>query len=348
MKRLICLASAVLTGCAPLKAPLRPVEPSAVDHGGVVISVTVYEGLFQKYHARWVKLCRVRPDSTIDDQAISSNFSADDNIYVLDLPPGVYVPVSAVYQSMGSKHQVPFEAAVSKKAQIVVPSGELVFAGAFDFKRKKEGWRKKTVFVKRDSGKEAEILALAAAKAHLAGTLWSETLAKRAALLGPSRAPVLGPRNKVIAAVPTERFTYTDTLKWGEPRRVPGGLEWRQKEDRARIAVTFLSPGMKGYRNKDAYLQYLRSVGSPEDTHIVTEVALSSRTAYTARYTTYYYPEGTLVGSQVKVFLTETTMIPASEGVYLFHYRAQDKDFKKFYPLFKSFIGHVILPDIIP
>jgi hypothetical protein len=132
-------------------------------------------------------------------------------------------------------------------------------------------------------------------------------------------------------------------LGWGKPVRIRGGLEWREPKGKARIALVWFTEDMKEYKSPAASLAALRSAGSPEDDHKVAEVVFSSRPGYEARYTTYFYPEGTLTGSLVKVYVTETLLVPESDGVFFLHYRAEKKDFLKSHPLFRTFRDKIVL-----
>lgn len=338
----LLLGTVVWAGCAHFKGG-KPPEPTAQTNGGVLVETTVQEGRYQKFEVRAIRFVRVGPTGDLEDQEMPSNFNADGLVYLLDVPPGRYTAVSASYYRRGRKQSFRWDPALSKSSAVEVKPGELVFMGHHEFKNKKAGFRTQSVSLGVDTGPERAIKAFERAQVHLAATLWKDAVAGNLGGLGTSRAPVLDSKKREIPVESTHRFAYVDMLKWGEPQKINGGLEWRQPQDKARLAITFFPQGAKGYKSKEDALEYLRSAGSPEDTHLVTESMISAHKAYTARYTTYYYPPGTLVGSTVKVYVTESIMIAESDGVYFLHYRAQRSDFKKFHNYFKRFIRHVRL-----
>lgn len=336
------LGMAAWAGCAHFKGG-KPPEPTAQTHGGVLIESTVHEGRFQKFEVRSIRFVRVGPTGDLEDQEMPSNFNADGLVYLLDVPPGRYTAVSSSYYRRGRKQSFRWDPALSKSSAVEVKPGELVFMGHHEFKNKKSLFRTQSVSLGVDAGAERAIKAFEKAQAHLAGTLWKDAVVRNLGGLGTPTSPVLDSKKREIPVESTRRFAYVDMLKWGEPQKINGGLEWKQPQDKARLAVTFFPQGTKGYKSKEDALEHMRSTGSPEDSHLVTESMISSRKAYTTRYTTYYYPPGTLVGSTVKVFVTETVMVPEPDGVYFLHYRAQRSDFKKYHNYFKRFIRHLRL-----
>jgi hypothetical protein len=99
---------------------------------------------------------------------------------------------------------------------------------------------------------------------------------------------------------------------------------------------------MPGYKPLDQYLVDMRAAGSPEDEHALFTVGLASKTAQGARYTTYQYPEGKLTGSEVKVFETETLIVPDNDSFYLIRLRAPREYFEKFHPAFRKFLAYLV------
>ncbi|OGR82795.1 MAG: hypothetical protein A3J74_10790 [Elusimicrobia bacterium RIFCSPHIGHO2_02_FULL_57_9] len=190
---------------------------------------------------------------------------------------------------------------------------------------------------------DSETQALDGARAALSGTLWSEYARKRLEILGNPVEPIMIGffRKRPAPRFELERFSYIDILKWGEPVKAASGLEWRQPKGRARIAVNFLVPDAEGYKPQEDYLKDMRAAGSPEDSHMLREVILSSRTAYAATYTTYYYPPADLVGSRVEIYRSETLLVPDNGGFYLVRYRAQREHFNKYYALFRRFAQYL-------
>jgi hypothetical protein len=192
----------------------------------------------------------------------------------------------------------------------------------------------------------SEVEALTAARRDLAGTLWTTAVDARLNRLGgPVPEPVTTgfwrKRPKPVQAA--ETFSWVDTLAWGRPQAIKGGLEWRQPKDQARIAVRFLKEGEAGFRPLADYLRELRGLGDLEDSHAFQEVALSTTIAQVIRYTKYIYPEPYLTGSVKTVFLTEVAVAPGLGGYYVIHYRARREEFRKYHPDYLRFRSHLRL-----
>jgi hypothetical protein len=184
-----------------------------------------------------------------------------------------------------------------------------------------------------DTSRLAEVDALVAARRDLAGTLWREKVEPRLISLGgPPPASVTTGfwRKRPVPHQNAGTFSWIDTLGWGPPLPVQGGLEWRHPKDRARIAVRFRKEGEAGFKPFEDYLRELRGLGGLEDSHAFEETVISTAVARVIRYTKYVYPEPYLTGSVKVVYLTEAAVIPGTGGYYVLHYRTRKEDFAKF------------------
>lgn len=341
---LLLAAVMVFSGCSGLPLREKPLTQSSESHGLLVISVKVKEGRFKTLRAREVRFRRAKSFGDIDDAELRSNFSAKGLVFLLDVPAGDYSPTAAATLDRGRWSELRFDPAVIKTASVELEKGAVVFAGDYEFQIQKTAFSSNAVFIKKSLEKDNEIAALTAASQALAKTQWQEIIERRLALLGTSKAPVRDIKEKIIPRKFMGTISYVDQLGWGEPRKIAGGLEWKEKKDRARLAMSFLTPGTKGYKSPEEYKRYFRDAGSTEDSHRLEETPFSGRTAFKARYTTYVYPEGTLVGSLSQIFVTEVFLVPMPTGVFLLIYRAQRKDFDVFYGQFEEFSSRVALP----
>ncbi|MBI5210982.1 MAG: hypothetical protein HY927_13515 [Elusimicrobia bacterium] len=335
-------------GMRPLRPRIRPPEATSPTNGAVVVRVKIKGGRFSAFQPFSATFQRLGPDGKAEEGSIVSNFRSQENVYLLDLPPGRYAPVSIRYMQQNIVHDISLEPKASKDLAVDVHPGELAFAGALAFK---VGGRflRNAALLDSSRAPAAESSALEAALLDLEATLWEDMVSRRLSDLGPSRDPVLEKGKEVPrVAGGNGKFTYVDVLRWGPSVRVKGGLEWREPKGHARIAAVFQTRGMEGFVPAPEQLRQLRTVGSPEDSHRVDNVKFCSRPGYKVRYTTYYYPQGTMVGSLVKVYVTQTLMVPEPEGVFLLHYRAEKEHFERFYPLFDRFQRMLVLRPLAP
>jgi hypothetical protein len=326
--------------CRPLKLKSLPREPTSERHGIVAFTAVLEYGRSSTL-ARDARFARLGPKDALEEPFLRANYENDGVVYLVDAPPGRYAPVSAMFLRGGLKTWVKFDESLTKRSAQEVPAGEAVYLGNYLFVQKKTGWTKTTTFKDVDVGRSASEPALAKAKSHFAGTLWAEAVERAIRRVKPPSyaAAVATPGNKV-----TPKFTYKDEfLHWGKPNPITGGLEWKQPQDYARIALVVLTPGMRGYRPKDEYLKFLRDAGSPEDSHVLKEELFSGKPAYTALYTTYFYPEGNLAGSAVRTLITETVYVPDGDANVLLVYRARKKYFDHFHKHFDRFRASVVL-----
>jgi hypothetical protein len=369
MRRLsmLCLSAAVLSSCVtPYRAVRERTDPA---HGAIVMALS-FKGRDLPYWRRHLGeelfFSRLKPDGSLDAEIISANYRANDRIYALDLPAGRYAPVAAAYFTGRSRQLARFDEALSRKWAVDVRPGEIAFAGVAQLPRTAENWSgpawnllrraasylppfKRAVIEVRFEGARlnntpaAELETLQLARADLAGTFWAEPIAARLLALG-NPPPVLTEgliRKTPVPRRAAETFTYIDTLGWGPAQRVQGGLQWQAGKDPAWISIVFVPEAGEGGKRLDAIVRELREAGAPEDSHSLSEVVVSSRPALSGLFTTYVYPQASLVGSKVVVFKTRTILVPAAAGAYKAQFRAQAAAYERHRAQFENFLRYV-------
>lgn len=376
MRRLLALLLLCAGFDACLPPPMRLRRPTSPDHGGIVMSLR-FEGeqfpYWLGHQARELFFRKVLPDGTLDPTLTPANYRAGDRLYALDLPPGRYALVAASYFTGRTRQLARFPEEWSKQWIVEVRPGELDFGGAVEVTRKFLGWGdffwhglrraasylppfKRAVIpidpglARTDRSRGVELQALRLARADLGETAWGEAArAKLTAYGNPPPVIMTGRwRKKPVPPHRAKTFSWMDTLDWGPPRKVAGGLEWRRPKQPVWASVAFVPASGENARPLDRELRLLREAGAPEDRHTLEEVRVSSRSAYEALYTTYLYKETELVGSDVRVLKTEALVVPVEGGFYKLQYRASAAAFDKFRPEFSLFIRYLDLaPPVI-
>ncbi|HAM35988.1 MAG TPA: hypothetical protein DEB40_11030 [Elusimicrobia bacterium] len=358
----ILTAAVWLAGCA---TP-GPLQPSGPDLGLVVASVRFgrISRPFPDHYAQSLYLAPVSSGGEIDiDRPIASRLARERQVYFFNVPPGRYVVIGGSYVAHGLRYRIRFKPEHALQTAVTVKPGGISFAGVVLVSRNWQDWLAFTLNILRsaavvlppwrplsaeveasfrsvDRTSYTEIEALTAARRHLAGSLWLPVLGSRLESLGGPSPEIVSEgfwRKRSKPAQRAERFSWVDTLEWGPPRPIRGGLEWRQPKDKARVAVLYFKEAEAGVKPREEYLRELKTLGSPEDTHSLVEVRLSTLTAQSIRYTKYVYPQPYLTGSVSEVFVTETMVAPDAEGYYVLLYRALRKNFEKFYPEYRRF-----------
>jgi len=127
------------------------------------------------------------------------------------------------------------------------------------------------------------------------------------------------------------QFSFYIKSNWKGPQSVDGGVRFSEPKGRAWVSILFLMPSMEGYREINDYRQHMREQGTVADSHVLTEMEISSRTASVARFTTFDYSPEFLLGEVVKVLYTELILVPDPAGIYLIRYEAPKDQFFRFY-----------------
>lgn len=353
----------VVAGCAG--APVT--QPASLDQG-MLISRIAIKGRelpnFRRHPADTVYWARVNAHGDLDlDHPVETTHKSEGDTYAFGVQPGRYAPFAAAYDGLRIRFLAKLDPELRKQLAVDVPRGGVGFTGETLVRTEWEGvlvalehvgmrlaslvppFKRRVVDVptqlpKVDKTPELELAALKRARRAAAGTLWIERLDERIAALGnpPERLYTGLIRKKPVAPTRADRFSYIDTLEWGQARAIDGGLEWREPKSRARVAVAFVSYSS---RTLERQLEALRLAGSAEDDHVLYDVRVGSLPAHAARFTTYSYGTQKLVGAETKVHVTEALVVPDRDGYYLIVYRARKEDFDAFRPLFSRFVSYL-------
>jgi hypothetical protein len=354
-------------GCAPLVKP----RLVASDRAAIMASITMHRTGFLNPTYIFDRILYARLDrkgNPDPNRLLVADVSSKHYVYLLDIPPGSYVPVGAGYAFMGARYWTRFHADEIAPWKIKVAPGEIGFLGGNRLQPIGEveigkmlghllrrlavlfpPWRRAVIRFEAapldpDRSAEAEIRAMRETITALAGTPWASIAERRLRQLGNPPRPLFTGwlfRRPVIP-VKSRYFSYDDLLGWGHPYRVRGGLEWRSPRDRARIAVRYIADGSGGQPLGD-YLRDLAAAGSPEDAHFAAKTLLLGQDAYRVRYTTYAYPRQLLLGAKTRVFITKAVVVPKKGGYYVLHLRALKRYFPESERLFDRFIRHLDL-----
>lgn len=342
-----------LSGCASY----RPPAPSTLEQCALAASFRA-EGVLtsSKDDATRAVLVPVDAKGKLDlDHPVFSAFARGGQVYFLELTPGRYGPAAFSWVSHGLRHSFRFSAEETAEAAIELAPGQTRSLGDFVVKRRFPGWGKwllggaKSLRVLFPPWRPAQVSIDASLKIHdrtipaegralrqavrdLAGTEWASAASRRLLEIKPPRDATVegllwGRTSLPLKAA--EGFSWVDTLQWGSPSPVEGGLEWRHPKRTARIQVRLVKEGSPGFRPLESLLSELKGRGSPEDSHASFEVAVSSRAGQAVRYTSYHYPEPYLTGTVTQVSVTETALVPDKAGYWVVQVRASQKDFER-------------------
>ena len=332
-------AAAVLASCATAGRRL-PLDSASV---GLLIGTLRFQTITAPFPDRYGDIMHLAPVNAQGepdtDHPLSSQWAASGQVYFFNVPPGRYAAIGGSYLAHGLRYTFRLAPEYARHCLVDVRPGEVSFLGVVRVQREFQDWlvfglnmlksaaivlppwRPWTTevgggFRAVDTTRRSEVAALTAARRDLAGTLWLPAVSTRLSRIGgPVPEPVTtGFWRRPEPAQAAETFSWIDTLRWGRPRVIPGGLEWSQPKDKARIAVRFFKEGEPGFRPIEDYRRELRGLGSIEDRHAFADVMVSTVVGQIIRYTQYVYPEPSLPGSVKTVLLTEVTVVPGQGG----------------------------------
>jgi hypothetical protein len=356
--------SLVLCACATQ----RPMEPTAPNHGLLIARARVRGALlpFTNDTADSAVVEQLDDDGEpVPGKIAVSGYCAEGAIYFMDLPRGRYALKSVSFPARGARYEVTLSSALFRPAAAELGDGAAAFLGALtldgrfpDFdvavdRALSLGERWAVPFlnwppIERDAEVRsldrtptAERESLLAARADLASTQWRETVSARLREMGAAEpaARAGGVRNREIPLKQEVFFGWRDTLQWGPPARSKNGLSWRRPGGEARVAVFFTTASAPGFAGYDEALRQMRdAAGGLEDPAALYEVRVGGRFGQASRQTSYRYPEGTLVGSEVAVSVTETTLVPDPSGMYTARLRAPREEFEKILSAYREFL----------
>lgn len=368
--RLAQLASAcvfALAGCAT-----APPRPTSTEHGVLVARLVVRGALlrFTKDVADSGVVVKLKPDGTPQDgPGAASGYAKDGYFYFFDLPPGRYALMSGSFPARGTRYRVALPDFDLAKRAVELRPGRAAFLGEYQLDGRFPEFpeavdraaavigRLLTFFLRhpplpRDADyralerdEPAEGRAMLSARASLAGTDWGALASMRVRELGTPE-PVAtdgGLRAKPLPLKQEPLFAWRDVLEWGEPLRTANGLEWRRPDSRARAAVWYTTASAKGFLGWDAAVRELRAGASVDGPSRLVEVKVATRTALAGRSSRWIYPEATLTGSEQRVVVTETVLVPDGNGLYSARLRAEKEEFEELLPLFRRFLEQLVL-----
>ena len=369
MKVIAAACVLLLTGCATV----RPPEPTAVSNGMLVVQAKV-RGAVVSFTSDLPDRATIEQldadGQPVPGRTVRSSLGREGRVYFLDLPPGRYSLTSFSFPARGARYEVELSSAVMRKSAVDLRPGAAAYLGSVlldgrfpDFDVAVERalpvlghWL--TPFLSRpviprdtdlrahEIGPLAEQLALHDARKDLAGMQWLLAVENRLRELGAPEAAATsgGLRNREIPLTEDRFFSWRDTLKWGPPLHASSGLAWKRPGGEARVAVFFTSATAPGFAGYDEAVRQLRAAADNlEDPAAVYEVRVGTRTGQGARLTTHTYKEGSLVGSEERVTVTETVLVPDPYGVYTARLRAPRDEFQKVLPAFHEFLIQLVL-----
>lgn len=360
-----------LSGCAGLPSP----EPTTVSHGMLSVRARVRGAVipFTGDEADSAVVEQLGPDGEpLPGKEAVAGVSGGGFVYFLDLPPGRYALASVSFRARGVRYRVEIPPASGRKEAVDLRPGAAAFLGELsldgrlpDFDVAVERalavvghlltpWMRRPI-VDRDAdlrgldrGAQAEARALHAARRVLGDTQWKRAVEARLREMGaPEPAATKGlVRPKQIALKAETILSWRDTLEWGEPQRAGNGLIWAKPGGTARIAVFFTTAAAKGFAGYEAAVAEMRAAASTADVGdqgALYEVRVSTRYGVAARATSTRYREGTLLGSEFKVAVTETVLVPDPAGMYTARLRAAKGEFDEVLPAFREFLLQLVL-----
>ncbi len=370
-RRVLLLAAAGLSACATVR---RPPARSGLDQGMLIVRADAHGALFHK---------STRPADTarivaLDEKGVPvpgefavSGLAANGYVVFFDLPAGRYALRAASVPARGVRYQLIVPQDSEFKRSVVLRPGKAAYLGdhGFDTRFPEFGvameragrivlhWL--TPFLKRptlardtdmrefESGPAYETKALLAVRGALIGTQWAPVVAARLRELGAAE-PVKVEGTMRTREMPLHEeplLSWRDTLKWGEPRRAPAGIAWQRPGGAAQIAVFFTTAAAPGFAGWEAAVSELRrsASASVEYRGGVFEVPVAPRAGLAARATKYRYAEGSLVGSETAVIVTETILIPDGSGIFTARLRAPRAEFDASLPAYREFLLQLVL-----
>lgn len=370
MKRAL-IAALLFSGCATIPGP--PMHPASLEQGMLIARVETHGALFRRSYetADWASLVQLDElGAQVPGKRAATGLETKGYVIFFDLPPGRYVLRTATFPKRGARYRVVAPPDKEFARSVELRPGSAAFLGnlSFDSKMPEFGtmmlragrivghWL--TPFLSRpvieretdlhgfEAGKESEVKALLAVRDALGNGQWRRMAEKRLRELSAAEpAKTEGLRAKEVALREEPFFSWRDTLKWGEPLRAPEGLAWLKPGTETRVVVFYTTASAKGFAGWEAAVTELRRSGaaSVEDEGQTFDVRVATRTGIAARSTKYSYAEGTLVGSETKVQVTETVLIPDGWGMFTARLRAPKAEFDAAVPAFHEFLTQLRL-----
>ncbi|MFA6092859.1 MAG: hypothetical protein WCU88_05600 [Elusimicrobiota bacterium] len=141
-------------------------------------------------------------------------------------------------------------------------------------------------------------------------------------------------------------FSFDIHRSWKGPGEVHGVAHYVSKDGRAFIEAAFLNEGQKGYRPPADVRRDMAAWGAVEDSHLVSDVFVSSMPAYRVGFTTYVYDSQELLGASYEVRYTDFILVPDPEGILLLRLECPKAEYRRtrryFEEVLKGFIIRVL------
>lgn len=370
MKRAL-FAAILLSGCATTYGP--PMHPASLEQGMLIARVETHGPLFRRSFdtADWASLVQLDElGAQVPGKRAATGLETNGYVIFFDLPPGRYVLRTATFPKRGARYRVVAPPDKEFARSVELKAGSAAFLGDFSFDSRMPEFGTMllragrivghwlTPFLTRpvieretdlhgfEAGKEREVKALLAVRDGVGTGAWRKLVEKRLRELSAAEpAKTEGLRSKEIPLKEEPILSWRDTLKWGEPIRAPEGLAWVKPGTQTRVVIFYTTASAKGFAGWEAAVAELRRSGaaSVEDEGQVFEVRVATRTGLASRSTKYSYAQGTLVGSDTKVQVTETVLIPDGWGMFTARLRATKEEFDAAVPAFHEFLTQVRL-----
>lgn len=362
---LVCLAAA----CATV-----PPAPTSTEHG-LLVARAVHRGSLIR---AWRSTATSGSMSAFGADGVRrpgpgfpSSASGEGWIFFLDAPAGRYALRSASYDSKLARYQLRMPDEGDAARAVTLRPGAAAYLGTHSFDGRwpdfgdavlraarvvahwATPWLQRPLiprdadFKTLDRERDSEIEAMRAARRVLAGTPWVRLVDVRLRELSAADPPKTEGtfRKRELPLREEPILSWRDTLDWGEPRRGRDALEWRRPGGEARVAVFFTTATAPGFAGWDEAVRQLRraAAASVEDAGEVYEVRVATRAGLGARATTWIYPEGTLTGSEARVVVTESVIVPDGWGMFTARLRAPREEFQSARPAFLEFLRQLRL-----
>ena len=353
---------------------LPPPQPSSLDSGLLIARVETHGALFRK-SVKWADTANLVAldimGAPVPGQRALSGLGVNGYVVFFNLPAGRYVLRTASFPARGARYQLILPQEGEAKRAVVLRPGTAAYLGDYGLEShwpeflvglERTAWIVShwlTPFLKRpllprdtslrsfEAGQVQEVRALLGVREALASTQWRRVVDARLRELSAAEpAKVAGTLRSREVPLREEPFlAWRDTLKWGEPRRIPDGIAWRRPGGEAQVAVFFTTASTPGFAGWDAAVSELRrtAAASVEDRGGVYEVRVATRAGLSARVTKYQYPDGVLVGSETTVIVTETTLVPDGWGMFTARLRAPRAEFDSALPAYREFLLQLVL-----
>jgi hypothetical protein len=150
-------------------------------------------------------------------------------------------------------------------------------------------------------------------------------------------------RPGVMPYLGNQKFSFDMDTHWKGPESVEGGVRYTSEKGEGTITIVHLPKDSPLWKDPKDIRQYLTTQGSTEDSHVLTGLIISSRTAARASYTTYRYDPEYLLGTRAQAFYDEVVLIEDRDGLFLIRLHATKPAFRRLHKAYAAFLKSLIL-----